>query len=112
MESIELPNRKLHNRFAEALGIDRELADLVNKRMDQPSKWLGPSHRRVRHDIPYAVKMAFEISQEQNLNKSKSKSEVLPVDVMKAYGVHVLLDTASLNPSIRKMFKIMEALSD
>jgi hypothetical protein len=105
-----LPNRKLHNRFAEALGIDRELADLVNKRMDQPSKWLGPSHRRVRHDIPYAVKMAIEISQEQNLKKSKR--EVLPADVMKAYGVHVLLDTASLSPYIRKMFKIMEALTD
>jgi hypothetical protein len=111
MESIELPNHKLHNRFAEALGIDRELADLVNKRMDQPSKWLGPSHRRVRHDIPYGVKMALEISQEQNL-KTKTKHEVFPVDVMKAYGVHVLLDTASLSPSIRKMFKIMEAMTD
>jgi hypothetical protein len=110
MESLELPNRKLHNRFAEALGIDRELADLVNKRMDQPSKWLGPSHRRVRHDILYAVKMAFEISQERNLKRSKR--EVLPADVMKAYGVHILLDTASLSPSIRKIFKIMEALSD
>jgi hypothetical protein len=105
-----LPNRKLHNRFAETLGIDRELADLVNKRMDQPSKWLGPSHRRVRHDISYALKMAFEISQEQNLKKSKR--EVLPVDVLKAYGTHVLLDTASLSPSIRKMFKIMEVLTD
>jgi hypothetical protein len=107
-----LPNRKLHNRFAESLGIDREIADAVNRRMDQPSKWLGPSYLRVRHDIPYAVKMAFEISQEQNLNSKKLKRQILPVDVMKAYGVHVLLDTTSLSPSMRGIFKIMEALTD
>jgi hypothetical protein len=106
-----LPNRKLHNRFAELLGVDGELADLVNKRMDQPSKWLGPAHRRVRHDIPYAVKMAFEISQEQNA-RLQVKRQVVPAEVIKAYGTHVLLDTASLNPSIRRIFRLMEALTD
>jgi hypothetical protein len=55
--------------------------------------------------------MAFEISQEQNL-KTKTKCEVLPVDVMNAYGTHFLLDTASLSLSIRRMFKIMEAMTD
>jgi hypothetical protein len=106
-----LPNRKLHNRFAEALGIDKELADLVNKRMDQPSKWLGPSHRRVRHDIPSAVKMALEISQENRL-KSSLKRQIPPADVMRAFGAHVFLDTASLNPSVRRMFRMMEAFED
>jgi hypothetical protein len=106
-----LPSRKLHNRFAEALGIDKELADLVNRRMDQPSKWLGPTHRRVRHDIPYAVKMALEISQENRL-MSGFRREIPPIDVMKAYGLHILLDTASLNPSVRRMFRLMEALTD
>lgn len=108
-----MPSRKLHNRFAESLGIDRELADLVNSRMDEPSKWLGPSHRRVRHDIPYALKMAFEIPHEQQLTlKRRMKKEVTPANVMKAYGVHLLLDTASQNPSIRRMFRLMEALAD
>jgi hypothetical protein len=108
-----LPNRKLHNRFAESLGIDRELADLVNRRMDEPSKWLGPSHRMVRHDISYALKMAFEISHEKQLTlKRRMKKEATPADVMKAYGVHLLLDTASQNPSIRRMFRLMEALTD
>jgi hypothetical protein len=106
-----LPNRKLHNLFAESLGIDRELADIVNKRMDQPAKWLGPTHRRVRHDIPYAIKMALEISNEQS-SKAKLKRQVLPAEVMKAYGVHILLDSVSLNPSIRRMFRLMEALTD
>jgi hypothetical protein len=106
-----LPNRKLHNLFAESLGIDRELADIVNKRMDQPAKWLGPTHRRVRHDIPYAVKMALEISNEQG-PKSKLRRQVLPAEVMKAYGVHILLDSVSSNPSIRRMFRLMEALTD
>ena len=106
-----MPNRRLHNRFAEALGIDRELADLVNRRMDQPSKWLGPTHRKVRHDIAYAVKMALEVSQE-NRSKFGFKREIPPVEVMKAYGLHVLLDTASLNPSVRRIFRLMEALTD
>ncbi len=108
-----MPSRKLHNRFAESLGIDRELADLVNSWMDEPSKWLGPSHRMVRHDIPYALKMAFEISHEQQLtSKRRMKKVATPADVMKAYGVHLLLDTASQNPSIRRMFRLMEALTD
>jgi hypothetical protein len=108
-----LPSRKLHNKFAESLGIDRELADIVNKRMDEPSKWLGPSHRIVRHDIPYALKMAFEIPQEQTmkLKSSLRRKEVTSTDVMKAYGVHLLMDTASENPSVRRMFRVMEALS-
>jgi hypothetical protein len=97
--------------FAESLGIDRELADIVNKRMDQPAKWLGPTHRRVRHDIPYAIKMALEISHEHS-SKSKLKRQVLPAEVMKAYGVHILLDSVSLNSSIRRMFRLMEALTD
>jgi hypothetical protein len=110
-KAIILPSRKLHNRFAESLGIDKELADTVNKRMDEPSKWLGPSHRIVRHDIPYALKMAFEIPQEQALKGVKSRKEVTSADVMKAYGVHLLMDLASENPSVRRMFKLMEGLS-
>jgi hypothetical protein len=106
-----LPSRKLHNRFAESLGIDKELADIVNKRMDEPSKWLGPSHRIVRHDIPYALKMAFEIPKEQRLKGVKRRKEATPADVMKAYGVHLLMDLASENPSVRRMFRVMEALS-
>jgi hypothetical protein len=109
-----LPSRKLHNRFAESLGIDMELANLVNKQMDEPSKWLGPSHRVVRHDIPYALKMAFEIPQQRNLRLKAIQrgKEVTPADVMKAYGVHLLMDVASQNASARRMFRVMEALLD
>jgi hypothetical protein len=106
-----LPGRKLHNKFAESLGIEKDLANQVNKRIDEPSKWLGPSHRIVRHDIPYALKMAFEIPREQTLKGVKSRKEVTPTDVMKAYGVHLLMDMASENPSVRRMFRVMEALS-
>jgi hypothetical protein len=112
-KAIILPSRKLHNRFAESLGIDKELADIVNKKMDEPSKWLGPSHRIVRHDIPYALKMAFEIPRERTMKLEgvKRRKEVTPADVMKAYGVHLLMDLASENPSVRRMFRVMEALS-
>jgi hypothetical protein len=108
-----LPSRKLHNKFAESLGIDKELADIVNKKMDEPSKWLGPSHRIVRHDIPYGLKMAFEIPQEQTMkfNGIQRRKEVTSADVMKAYSVHLLMDMASENPSVRRMFRVMEALS-
>lgn len=106
-----LPSRKLHNRFAESLGIEKEIADIVNKRMDEPSKWLGPSHRMIRHDIPYALKMAFEIPQEQN-RKLSGRKEVNPSDVMKAYGVHLVLDVASQDHSARRLFRMMEALLD
>lgn len=109
-----MPSRKLHNRFAETLGIDKDLADQVNKQMDEPSKWLGPSHRVVRHDIPYALKMAFEIPQQRRvkLKGIERRKEVTPADVMKAYGVHLLMDVASQNPSARRMFRVMEALLD
>ena len=109
-----MPSRRLHNRFAESLGIDKDLADQVNKQMDEPSKWLGPNHRVVRHDIPYALRMAFEIPRQRSMKIKRIQrgKEVTPADVMKAYGVHLLMDVASQNPSARRMFRMMEALLD
>ena len=91
-----MPSRKLHNKFAEAFGISHELADRVNADIDRPSKLLGPSHRRVNHDLNYAIYLGLKYK-----------------DVNATIGaiLHYRLDEASKDPKVRKMLKIAEALS-
>ena len=90
-----MPSRKVHNRVAERLGIDAKLADEINRMIDEPSKWLGPSHRVVRHDPAYAAKLVL-----------KTKKP----EAAKAWAIHVALDRISEDKNARRAFKILDAL--
>jgi hypothetical protein len=91
-----MPNRKLHNAFAEAFGIDRKVANEVNRTMDLPSKWMGPSHRSRRHDLPYVVMLGLKMKSAQ---------------ATQAGLLHIALDELSTkNAEARKLLRLMEVL--
>ena len=90
-----MPNRALHNLVATAFGLDPELVDAVNKDIDAPARWMGPSHRKVRHDAPYAVELGVRFGDPQ---------------AFAAAGIHYLLDQASQDPNLRRAFRVMEAV--
>ncbi len=105
----EIPNRPLHNWFAEFLGIDPRIADLVNENMDAPSKTLGPRHRIVRHDLPYAVRLAAQANR-ITVRNGKNTRQATPPEVLAAFAAHMMLDRASTNPGMRRFFKLVEAM--
>jgi hypothetical protein len=39
--------------------------------MGEPSKWLGPNHRIVRHDLAYALRMVVEIPRQTRKREGK-----------------------------------------
>lgn len=44
-----MPSRRIHKLISKALvGED---GDSIHKWIDEPHKWLGPNHRKVRHDL-------------------------------------------------------------
>lgn len=90
-----MPSRSVHNRIAVALGLDPKLVDAVNKDIDAPAKWLGPSHRKVRHDALYAFELAARFRDPQALT---------------AAGIHYMLDQASEDPAMRRLFKLLEVI--
>jgi len=42
-------NRDMHNAIAKRFGIRENIADIINKEMDFPSKYLGSQHRKYFH---------------------------------------------------------------
>jgi hypothetical protein len=93
-----VPSRKTHNIIAQALGIPLSLADEVNRDMDAPSRETGPSHRRYRHDVNYAIREGVKYR--------------TPL-AMAASLLHSQVDrTVSSDPRLRKLVEIIEALSD
>jgi len=92
-----MPSRVSHNEFARFLGIDSRIANLVNREMDAPAKWLGPSHRKVNHDIYTVARMTQKYG----------------IQGAQAAMAHLMLDMlTTVNPVARKVFKTYEFLRE
>ncbi len=90
-----MPNRKVHNYIGKMLGLDPRLVNAVNRDMDKPSRYLGPSHRKVMHSDIDAVMLMFKYKNPQAMIASK---------------VHQLTDQlASSDPNLRKILAALEA---
>jgi hypothetical protein len=92
-----LPSRSTHNVFVEMLGIPHDIADAVNKDIDEPAKELGPGHRRVRHDADYALNLAARMGDWR---------------AMAAAGWHYQLDQLTQDPFTRRWIRILEAMRE
>jgi len=77
-----MPNRKEHNKFCEAKGIDPKICDKVNRWMDRPSLKYGPAHRRYRHNPDDCRELA-----RKELQKALKRGENL-LEALKRAGDH------------------------
>jgi len=91
-----MPSRRAHRYYSRQL-FGRDFDD-VHQAMDSPSRWLGPSHRRIFHSYVDAAILAMLVSKDP--------------DAPRAAAFHVLLDEmCSANPAYRSMIEF-QALYD
>ena len=92
-----MPSRKVHNVIAEAIvGLPYDLANSVNAWKDAPAAYMGPSHRKVRHDLLSNIFIAM-----QKEDKEKALAAAL---------LHDLLDdAASKDKKVRRAMKMLDA---
>ena len=52
-----MPNRDAHNKIAKLIfpNIDMAIIDEVNRKMDEPSQWMGSHHRVLHHSTDPAA---------------------------------------------------------
>lgn len=95
---MDMPQRAVHNLGPRVLlpWVDPKLVDTVNRLIDEPVKTMGSSHRAVRHDPFYAMRLAQDFG---------------TPDAFYVAMMHNFTDAAAADPVVRLMMESMEMLA-